>query len=195
MFVAGSESTAVALTWLWVALDANPQVAARLVDEVEVALGGEPVNRSHLPRLGYTKMVLSELLRLYPVGWIIPRTVVEPDAIDGVRIDGGSTVVVSPYLTNRLRGAWERPDTFDPDRFAPEPTAARHRFAYLSFGAGPHQCLGSHFFTVEAQLIVAAILRRYRPVLTGPRPIAPRPVMTLKPSRQVILTLAPAAAA
>jgi cytochrome P450 len=192
MFVAGSESTAVALTWLWVVLARHPDVAARLNDEIDGVVGADPPRPSHLVRLRYTRMVLQELLRLYPVGWILPRTTVAADVVDGVAVRAGSTVIVSPYLTHRLDEFWERPGEFDPERFAPDGRAPGHRFAYLSFGGGPHQCLGTNFFTVEAQLVVATLLSRYRPVLVGPAPIGARAVMTLKPDRPVEMILRPA---
>jgi cytochrome P450 len=92
MFVAGTETTALALTWLWLLVDAHPGVARALRDEVD---GGDPA-------LPYTGLVLRETLRLYPVGWLIPRTVTEPDVVGGVPIPAGATVLLSPYVTHRL---------------------------------------------------------------------------------------------
>jgi cytochrome P450 len=189
MFVAGTETTALALTWTWVMLDAHKQVAATLQDEVDRVVGdGVPAAR-HIAALAYTKMVLQETMRLYPIGWLIPRTVTEPDVVDGVRIPAGATVLLSPYLTQRLPSMWERPDEFDPRRFAPQRSERRHRFAYFPFGAGVHQCLGSHFFTVEAQLIVASVLSRYRTALVGSELTAVRAAATLRPRRPVAMAL------
>jgi cytochrome P450 len=194
LFVAGTETTMTALTFLWGALDAHPDVARRLYDEIDEVVGAGRPRRAHLPRLVYTKMVLDELLRLYSVGWILPRVVVSDDVIGGVRIPAGSTVLVSPYLTHRLPDVWPDPGAFDPERFAPHREERRNRFAYLAFGAGPHRCVGSFFFTVEAALIVATILTRYRPVLDAARPDAGRlpaaqPGLTLKPRRRAEISL------
>jgi cytochrome P450 len=176
MFVAGTETTALALTWLWLLVDAHPEVAARLERE---------------PDGGYPKMVLQETLRLYPVGWLIPRTLTEPDVIDGIRLPAGATVLLSPYVTHRLPDLWERPGAFEPQRFAPGAGPPRHRFAYFPFGGGMHQCLGSHFFMVEAALIVAALLRRFRPELDARAPIVARAAATLRPRHPVTLVLRP----
>jgi cytochrome P450 len=191
LFVAGSESTAVALTWLWVALDKNPQVATRLHEEVEGVVGGERPGRSHVRKLTYTKLVLQELMRVYSVGWIVPRTAAGDDVIAGIMIKKGATILISPYLTHRLATVWRDPDVFDPERFLPERVASRHRFSYLPFGVGPHQCLGSNFFMVEAQLIVAAMLTRFRPVLRSSTPIDPQVVLTLRPRQRVEIALRP----
>ncbi len=154
-------------------------------------VGTDRVNGSHLAGLRYTKMVLQELLRLYPVGWIIPRRANDRDVVGGTVIEAGHTVLISPYVTHRLDGLWERPGAFNPERFAPDREERRHRFAYFPFGGGPHQCLGSHFFTVEAQLIVAALLSRYRPRLCSPRAIAPKAAASLRPAERVQLYLRP----
>ncbi len=189
MFAGASETSAVTMTWLWVVLDAHPEIADRLCDEIDRVVGAGPPKPSHLPELVYTKMVLQELLRLYPVGWIIPRATRESDVIDNVHIPGGSTVLVSPYLAHRLAELWDRPLVFDPERFSPDRAQRQHRFAYLPFGGGPHQCLGSHFFMVEAQLIVAAMLSRYRPVLVRSGPVRPQAAATLRPRQRVKVML------
>lgn len=191
MLVAGSETAAVALTWLWVALDRNPAVAQRLAGEVHRVVGGRQVRAQDLDRLSYARLVLQELLRLYPTGWLIPRHAERADTIAGVRLAAGSTVLVSPYLTHRLPQEWERPDEFDPQRFAPESVRRRHRYAYLPFGGGPHQCLGSHFFMAEARLIVGAVLGRYRTRVLDAASAVPRAAVTLRPRRPVELVLQP----
>jgi cytochrome P450 len=190
LFAGGTETTAVALTWLWSVLDSHPQVAASLYEEVDRVIGRDAVGPAHLPHLKYTKMVLQELLRLYPPGWIIPRTVRARDVIDGVRVPAGATVLLSPYLTHRLPQVWDRPDVFDPLRFDPERATRRHRFAYFPFSGGAHHCLGGHLFTVEAQLVVAAMLSRFRitPVGTPPRP---RAAVSLRPDRRIQIILRP----
>jgi cytochrome P450 len=189
MFVAGTETTALALTWLWVLLEQHPGVAAKVRDEVGEVVGAGPVRRSHIAGLTYTRQVIDEVLRLYPVGWVVPRTVKEDDVLGGVRLKAGSTVFLSPYLTQRREDAWPDAAAFDPDRFAPGAANGRHRFDYFPFGGGAHQCLGSHFFTVEAQLIVAALLSRFRPSVEGAHLIEPQASASLRPRGEVPLTL------
>jgi cytochrome P450 len=190
MFGGGTETTALMLTWLWVVLDAHPHVAATLRAEVDAVVGAGPVTAAHLGELRYLRMVLQELLRLYPVGWIIPRAVRDDDVVGGVRIPGGSTVILSPYLTQRMPRVWPDPLTFDPSRFDPERAARQHRFAHFPFSGGPHQCLGGHLFLVEASLIAAATLSRCRPRLVGAPP-RPKAAVSLRPDRRVWMVLEP----
>jgi cytochrome P450 len=191
MFVASSETTVTALTWLWAAMDTLPEVSSKLYTEVDQVVGEQQPGREHLDDLVYMKMVLQELLRMYSVGWIVPRMVVDDDVIDGVRIKGGSILVISPYLTHRLESVWDDPHVFDPERFAPESGRDRHRLAYLAFGYGPHACLGSSLFMIESQLIVSAMLRRFRPRLGPEARVEPQVRLTLKPRNRIELVLHP----
>lgn len=188
---AATETSATALTWVWPVLDAHPAIAAKVFEEVERVVGRGPVTVGHLPDLTYLRMFLDELLRLYPPGWILPRKTLAADVIGGVEIEAGATVVLSPYLTHRLPQVWERPGEFDPERFAPQAAAERPRYAYFPFAAGPHACVGPHLFMMEAQLVIAGILSRYRPVLHAPRPITPRLTSTLRPPAGLSMTLVP----
>jgi cytochrome P450 len=191
MFAATTETTINLLTWLWPYLEAHPDVAARLQAEVDRVVGDGPVTRAHLPELRYTKMVLDELLRLYPIGWLIPRRAIEADVIDGVRIDAGADIVLSPMITGRMAKYWERPEEFDPERFSPENVRRRHRWAHFPFGGGPHQCLGMYLFYLEAQIIVATMLTRFRARMTTPRIPGARIAAALRPRDRVTLTLTP----
>ncbi|MDP9867944.1 MULTISPECIES: cytochrome P450 [Streptosporangium] len=186
--VAADDTTTHALAWVWPLLHAHPGVAARLHAEVDRVVGAGPVEPSHLPELRYTKMVMQEVLRLYPSGWILPRVAVEPGEVGGVRVAAGSTVLVCPYATHRLDAFWDRPLAFDPERFLDQ---RRHRYSYFPFGGGPHQCLGRHLFFVIALLTVATIVSRYRPQVANPGRFTPFPGVALRPKQEIRLRLIP----
>lgn len=191
IFATATETTAGALTWLWPLLDTYPDVDARLQEEIDRVVGAGPVRAEHVPGLVYTRQVIQEVLRLYPVGWLFPRMAVRAETLDGVEIKAGDSVLISPFLTHRLAEVWTDPLVFDPGRFTPEASAGRHRYAYFPFGGGPHQCIGMHVFNVESQLIVAAVLSRFRPVLRNPVPAMPKVGASLRPRESVELTLVP----
>jgi cytochrome P450 len=190
VYGAASETTAMSLTWLWSLLDTHPEVAAKLRDEIDDVVGAGPAVPEHVPRLRYTRMVLQELLRLYPAAWLFPRMAMEDGEIGGVRIKAGSQVLISPYATHRLSEFWERPLEFDPERFAPEKQERRHKYAHFPFGGGPHQCLGQYLFYVQAPLIVAAILSRFRLTVSNPGLFLPAPAASLRPKRRIELDIA-----
>ncbi|TMR11223.1 cytochrome P450 [Nonomuraea turkmeniaca] len=191
MYGASSETTAMSLAWLWSVLHDRPDVNARLRDEIDRVVGGGPVRPEHVARMPYLRMVLQELLRVYPSAWIIPRQTVADTEIGGVRIKAGSQVLVSPYTTHRLPEFWERPLEFDPERWAGEKHQRRHRYSYVPFGTGPHVCLGQHLFYVEAPLVIANVMSRYRQVLTNPQKLTPVPGASVRPRESLWLRLEP----
>jgi enediyne biosynthesis protein E7 len=194
MFATGTETTIGALTWLWPLLDDHPEVTRRLCEEIDTVVGRGPVRAEHLAGLTYTRQVVQELLRLYPAGWVFPRRAAEPATLGGVTIKAGESVLVSPFLTHRLESFWERPLQFDPDRFDPAlgGDPGHHRYAYVPFGAGPHKCIGMYVFNIEAELIIASILSRFRPISCTSASRTPRVGATLRPKESVELLLRPA---
>jgi cytochrome P450 len=191
--LAGHETTAVTLAWTSYLLCRHPEVAERLREEVRAALGAREPNVGDLPALRYARMVVEEALRLYPPLWGFGRQAVGEDRIGGYRIAPGAPVNLSPWVTHRHPEFWDDPERFDPDRFAPERGAARHRFAYLPFSGGPRLCIGNEFALMEATLLVAMMMQRYRIELADPdRPVMPDAKLTVRPRGGVRVRLRPA---
>lgn len=161
MFLAGYETTSVTLAWLFHYLTHHPEATAKLREEVDTVLGGRQPVFEDLPRLGYTRNVIQETLRLRPAAWWVTRTAVEADEIDGFAIPAGSLVGTVFYGVHHNPAHWESPERFDPDRFTPERSAGRHKYAWVPFGAGQRQCIGKDLAMMEAQVILAMILQRY----------------------------------
>jgi cytochrome P450 len=191
IFAAGHETTANALSWVWYLLARHPDAEARLHDEIDRVLGGRTPGFADLAELKWTRMVIDETMRLYPPAHAISRTAIEEDWIGGVRIPPRASVTVSIYMTHRNPNLWAEPERFDPERFAPQAVAQRHRFAYLSFGGGPRICIGNGFAITEAQVIVATIAQRYRVRLAPGRVVEPIGLVTLRPKNGIWVTLEP----
>lgn len=181
MLLAGHETTATTLTWVWAMLDRHPQVVVLLEAELDRVLGERAPTVEDLPQLNYTRQVIDETIRLYPPIYIMSRQVLADDAIGGYRIKGGATVDISPYVTHRHPAFWDRPEEFDPERWTPERVAARPRFAYFPFSGGPRQCIGNSFAQMEATLVLATIASRYRLHLPENHTLAIDPLVTLRP--------------
>lgn len=190
MLLAGHETTSLLLSWTYYVLSQHPGAAQRIADEVDGVAGDAPPGFAHLERLTWTRMVLEEVLRLYPPAWGFSRLALHEDEIGGYRVPEGSIVFLIPFVLHRRPKLWTDPERFDPERFAPGRESGRHRFAYLPFGAGPRGCIGNQFAMVEAQLIVASIAQRYRVELAPGQAIRPDPLITLrpKPGIQAMLT-------
>ncbi|MEH0824747.1 MULTISPECIES: cytochrome P450 [unclassified Micromonospora] len=192
IFATTTETTYVVLTWLFPLLEQLPEIAGRLYEEIDRVVGpGDVVSREQLGELRYTRMVLDELVRAYPSGWLVPRTAIADDVIGGTRISAGGTIVLSPYVTQRLARYWDRPEVFDPERFAPDAPRRAHRYAYYPFGGGAHQCIGQYLFQLEAPLIVATLFSRFRYRLCEPGMPNPQLAASLRPRERVPLMLTP----
>lgn len=180
IFIAGHETTAIALTWTFYLLSVHPEIARRHLAELEAVLRGRPPTVDDLPNLPYNRMVIEESMRLYPPAWVVARIPLKDDVIGGYRIPAGSGIFLSSYVTHRHPEFWENPEGFDPERFTPERSAGRPRFAYFPFGGGPRLCIGNNFAMLEAQLLLATIAQRYRLNLVPGHPVATLPLITLR---------------
>jgi cytochrome P450 len=193
IFLAGQETTALALCWTLYTLAIRPDLRERLQAEVDALSGADPVRE--LSRLPFTKMVIEESLRLHPPIWLYTRDAVGPDEILGYPIAPGSSVLVSPYVTHRRPDLWPNPHVFDPDRFDPAKKTTRARFAYFPFGGGPRQCIGMHLALHELQVMLALIAQRFDFSLVGQAPIdVGELVLSLRPIRDVVVRLTPRSA-
>ncbi|AUX27992.1 MULTISPECIES: cytochrome P450 [Sorangium] len=161
LFLAGYETTAVALAWTLQLLLHEPAVMAELRAEVDSVVGRDRPDASHLAKLSYTRMVFQESLRVRPPLWWLVRVAVVDDEIDGFHVPAGTLVLAPTYAIHRHPELWEDPDRFDPGRFTPERAASRHKLAWIPFGTGQRQCIGSTFALAEAQLILARLVQRY----------------------------------
>jgi len=189
IFMAGHETTSQALSWTWYLLSQHPAVEAKLYDELTTVLEGRAPRHEDLANLHYTRMVIEESMRLYPPAHTLSREPITDDEVLGHRIPSGATVLIVPWLLHRKPSLWERPDRFEPERFSPAHAAARPRFAYIPFGAGPRICIGAAFAMEEAMLILAMIAQRYRLHLKPGFPVEPQGLITLRPRHGLRMTL------
>ena len=181
ILIAGHETVASALTWACYLLSQNPGAVERMRRELADVLGGRFPGLDDLPALDYTRRVFDETLRLYPPAWLITRKAVVEDTVGGYRIRAGSLVIIGVSAMHHHPAFWPDPGRFDPERFTPENSAGRPRFAYLPFGGGPRLCIGNNFALAEAPLILAAIFQRYRLKLVPGAVVEPLPLVTLRP--------------
>ncbi len=192
IFLAGHDTTALALTYTWYLLSQHPHVEAKLHDELARVLGGRAPVHDDLVNLPYTKMVIEESMRLYPPApGLSNRAVLEDDEVCGMKIAKGKQVSVIPWLIHRHRTLWDNPERFDPERFSPARSQGRHRFAYLPFGGGPRVCIGMALAMTEAQLILATLAQRSRLALVAGQNIVLQHRITMRPRDGIKMVLSP----
>jgi enediyne biosynthesis protein E7 len=123
-------------------------------------------------------------LRLSPPAWAVPRWCLEEDEVAGYRIPAGVGVMISPYVIHRHPDHWERPETFDPQRFL---DSLRVPAAFIPFGGGPRQCIGNHFALMEASIVAASVLREFRLTPLSDQPLEMLPSITLRASKGAVV--------
>ena len=191
VFLAGQETTAIALGWTWYLLSRHESARQRLHTEIDTVLNGRPPTVADLPRLAYVERVVKESMRLYPPAWVISRCAIEDDVIGGFQIPAGSVLLVSPYVTQRHPRFWARPEDFDPDRFETSRQADRPPFAYFPFGGGPRQCIGNSFAMMELVLVVTTIAQRCELDLPAGERVSTSPSITLRAATPITMHVSP----
>ena len=189
--VAGHDTTALTLAWALLMLAGDQDVQERARTEARAALDGEAAGASHLAAMPFGRQILEETLRLYPPVGLLARNVRAPDVLAGREILPNDTLFLPLYALHRHRMWWDEPDRFDPDKFSPERAAKRDRYLHLPFGAGPRICVGANFAMMQAQIILATLIARFRfrPV-EGASPV-PTMTMTVRPEGGVRLLAEP----
>ena len=187
LLIAGHETTANTLSWLWYLLAQHPDVVTKIEDELAMVLNGRSPTPADFPNLHYCDKVIKESMRLYPSAWSISRHALADDEIGGYHIPAGAIVALSPYTLHRHLEFWPEPETFDPERFTPEQEAARHRYAYIPFGAGSRKCIGDQFALMESIIIMPLLLQRFSLKLVPEHPIEEHALVTLRPKHGILM--------
>lgn len=186
---AGHETTALGLAWTFDLLARHPEIEGNVLHEIDTVTRGEPVNAEHVSQLVYTRQVFSEAMRLYPPAPIITRTALRDFRLADYLIPAGTVLIVPIYAVHHHVSLWTNPEIFDPDRFNAETAKARHRYAYMPFGAGPRVCIGNAFAVMEAVAIFAVLLQKTRLAVIETKPPEPIMKVTLRPNKALRMKL------
>ena len=191
LFVAGHETTALALTWALYLLAQHPSIQERLLAELRSVLGEQPPKVNDLPNLPYNQMVIKETLRMYPPVWTISRVVLEDLQFDDYKVQKGSSLAISQWVMHRDPRYFDRPDEFRPDRWTEDFASRLPKFAYFPFGGGPRVCIGASLAQMEAVLLLATIVQRFRLRPTPGFQVELWPTLTLHPKHGMPMCLSP----
>src|SRR5258707_1252154 len=184
---AGHETTAAALAWSWYFLCQQPELYAKVRQEVQQALQGRRATFDDLAQLPLCLQVFKEAMRLYPPASGIFREALEDTIIDDYRVPKGANILISPYTLHRRPEYFPEPKVFNPERFSPEREKQLPHHAYIPFGAGTRICIGNHFALMEGQLLIATIVQQASLSLVPGQRIVPDPVhnLALRPGGKV----------
>jgi cytochrome P450 len=188
LFLAGHETTAIALSWTLFLLAKNPDAEARLRAEI-ARLGDRLPAAADLHRLPFTEAVVKEGLRMYPPAYVIGREALADCDLGGFRCAARTTIYFAPWVLHRDARFFPDPERFRPERWLDGSTSKLPKYAYIPFGGGPRICIGERFAMMEGVLVLATILRRTRLEMAGPDP-TPFPSITLRPEGGPLMRVA-----
>ncbi|MFC6724814.1 cytochrome P450 [Halobium palmae] len=182
MLLAGHDTTALTLTYLWYLLSEHPEVEKRVHEELDEVLGGSVPTATDARRLEYLERVLLETMRLYPPVYVLFREAKTGVRLGGYRVPKGSTVMLPQWVVHRSERWYDDPLAFDPDRWLPERRSERPQFSYFPFGGGPRHCIGMQFSLLEAKLIVGTVAQRFSLAYARDEPFDLRGSLTMHPA-------------
>ncbi len=185
LFIAGHETTANAMAWIWYLLAEHPHDLQKLRQEYKNILGDQIPTFEDVPKLIYTKQVIEETMRLYPPAWVLDRTSINADQVGDVYIPPNTLMVLFTYGVHHSEKLWDNPEAFIPDRFTKENMKKQPAFSYFPFGGGPRLCIGNNFAMMEMQLILTQLIRRYEFELVENQEIVPQTLITLRPKNGI----------
>lgn len=191
LFLAGHETTAIALSWTFHLLAHNPSAEAALQRELDSVLGGRLPSAADLPSLPYTEMVVKESMRLFPPAWGIGRQCVKRFQIRGFSLPPRTNVFMIQWLTHRDPRFFPDPEKFSPERWQDDPirNGRLPRFSYFPFGGGPRVCIGAGFAMMEAVLLLASIAQKFYFTPAPGYSIEMLPSVTLRPKHGLQMIL------
>lgn len=189
IFIAGHETSAIAMSWVLHLLAQHPEIQEKLHEELDRVLAGKIPTFEDIPSLVYTRQVIDESMRLYPPAWLVGRKALEEDQIGDYHIKAGSNLLISTYEIHHHPDLWEEPSRFDPERFEPAKAKKYHKFAYFPFGGGPRMCIGNNFALMEMVILTASLAQRFNLIDRSKGAIQMDPLITLRPKDPIPIQL------
>ncbi|XP_025266600.1 cytochrome P450 4C1-like [Camponotus floridanus] len=159
----GHDTTAVGIMFALLLLAEHKEVQERVRVEVNTMMqeNGGKLTMKSLQNLSYLDRCLKEALRLYPSVFLILRKTAEDVKLHSYVVPAGTNLHLNIYGVHKDPNFWPNPEIFDPDRFLPENIRNRHPYSYLSFSAGPRNCIGQRFGLLELKAIIAPLVYNF----------------------------------
>lgn len=180
LLLAGHETTAQAVSFALFLLSQNPAEEGKVFDELDqVCADGDP-SLADVKDLLFLEQVIKEALRLFPPASMMARDALDEDEIRGYLIPKQASILFSPYLIHRDPRWFDEPDAFRPERWTSDFEHSIPKMAYLPFGGGQRLCIGKGFAMMEATIVLAVVLRRFRLRATNPTQFRKKLSITLR---------------
>lgn len=149
------------LVWACSLLARHPEVQARIQEEVERELQGQPPDFAALRKLTFLNAFIKESLRLYPPAVVTFRRLEEDLEFGGYSIPAGATFCISIDAIHKNESVWESPYELKPERFLAENEQKNISNSYVPFGVGIKGCMGGKFGMTMMMMVTTMIVQRF----------------------------------
>jgi len=189
MIIAGHETSAGTLNWVWYELSCHPDTDLAASKEASRYVKSNTIDNDDLHKLCFIKQCIDEALRLYPPVWLFSRKALHDDKILGYTVPAGSNIFLSPYFTHRNADLWEKPETFYPQHFIDDGAHLKHKYAFIPFSAGSRRCIGEYFSYVEMQMHLAIMLKLFKLSIMPGQNIEIEPAINLRTKNSIMMQI------
>lgn len=190
IFMAGHETTAQTLSWVFYHLAKYPS-AYKKIEEESSAISNRHLTMDDFYILSYSGMVIEETMRLYPPVWVMARKSYKDDTVSGFHLPAGSTVLINTYGMNHDDSYWQQPFDFIPERFHSDKKGQLHPFLFIPFGAGQRPCIGSSFAMMVMQTVIMKLVQHFEFQIPKGFTAIPEPNITLRAKNGIQLLITP----
>ena len=180
MIFRGTDTTALLTEWVMAELILNPNIQAKIHDELHLAtLGNKAITDADVAKLPYLQAVIKETLRVHPPGPLLSWARLSTSDVhlsNGMVIPSNTTAMVNMWAITHDPNQWEDPLTFKPERFLPSTGGADvdvrgGDLRLAPFGAGRRVCPGKNLGLVTVSLWVAKLVHHFEWVQDVAEPV------------------------
>ncbi|KAL2848581.1 cytochrome P450 [Aspergillus pseudoustus] len=163
IIVAGSDTTATTMAFLFYHIAREPGLLTRLREEIEGLTGGGEFDHRKIQSAPLLNGCINETLRLHPP---VPSGLYRKAPPEGVYvgeqyIPGDTVMLVNFYAMGRDDSHFVHADQFIPERFSTRPELIKHKDAFAPFSTGPFSCIGKNLALIEIRLLAAHLITKF----------------------------------
>ena len=189
MIIAGHETSAGTLNWVWYELSQHPDEDKKAYNEAVKYVSEGTIKTDDIPKLAFIKQCINEALRLYPPVWLFSRKAINDDEVMGYTIPTGTNVFLSPYFTHRDPTLWDNPDVFFPQHFDNDGAQLKHKYSFIPFSAGSRRCIGEYFSYIEMQAHLSILLKHFKLTALPDQNIEIEPAINLRTKNSILMQI------